>query len=47
MSELEWILLAFWAAVALALWATRGIANFGDERSFRKAPPNDEQGGGR
>lgn len=36
MSELDWILLGWWAAVAATFWALRGLPRVGDAGSYRK-----------
>lgn len=45
MSELDWILLGWWAAVATVFVALRGVPRVGDARPLFKASPTDELGG--
>lgn len=45
MSELDWILLGWWAAVATLFIALRGVPRVGDARLSFKATPTDELGG--
>lgn len=53
MSELDWILLGWWCAIAATLWACSGLRRVGDAGAERKGaplvrmPPNTGERGGR
>lgn len=53
MSELDWILLGWWAAVGATFWALRGLPRVVDaganrkDSSLERMPPNKGERGGR